>query len=145
MIQAGTDLRAQLADAGLRSFKVKEMNAEAERKGPLGKPYVCLYGSPRISGTEEFDELSEMQSDIFGLGLIVYEILTSRTPYYQDLTNRGMSEAEIAVLVHENNWRPELPSYFSDDLKETLSRMWSSNSDDRPDIEEVILGLETAI
>lgn len=132
MISAIVDLRAQLINSGLRPFKAF----------PNGT--FSLYNSPRIrSFREEFEISTEMKSDIFGLGLIAFEMLTLQIPYYKPLLDEGVSEVDISNMIHQEHWRPDiLQDAMTEDQSDLIQRMWHPNFETRPEIDEIILAFE---
>ena len=81
-------------------------------------------------------------SDCYALGMVVYEVLSRRVPFYRD--------ADLVVFGHVvEGKRPERPqgverAWFTDDIWGVLERCWTRRPDSRPSVKEVLQYLEKA-
>ena len=100
---------------------------------------------PELLNPQKFgfkDSRPTRHSDCYALGMVVYEVISGRVPFYQD--------ADLVVVgqVVEGK-RPGRPrgaggSLFTDDVWGVLERCWTPQPDSRPSIEDVLQCLEKA-
>jgi len=79
-------------------------------------------------------------SDCYALGMVVYEVLSRRIPFYP------YANFVVPTKVVEGK-RPERPEgeegvWFTDDVWKVLERCWTTQPGDRPGIEDVLQCLE---
>jgi hypothetical protein len=95
--------------------------------------------SPELFDPEIQDHRRTKYSDCYALGMVVYEVLSGRVPFYRyaNLVIPGM------VFDGKRPGRPEgLGVWFTDDVWAILERCWAHQPDDRPDIKDVLRCLE---
>lgn len=85
----------------------------------------AVIGTPKYMSPEQTDGLgNEPQTDIYSLGIILYEMLTGRVPYE--------SENSMAVLyAHVHSPIPRLPKGLHD-LQPLIDQMLAKKPEDRP-------------
>ena len=85
----------------------------------------AVIGTPRYMSPEQTDGLgNEPQTDIYSLGIILFEMLTGRVPYE--------SENSMAVLyAHVHSPIPKLPQGLHD-LQPLIDHMLAKKPEDRP-------------
>ena len=101
--------------------------------------------SPELFDPERFDLKDGRQtkrSDCYALGMVIYEVLSGRTPLFQ-------YEGYTVVAKIINGERPRRPrgaerGQFTDDIWGTLERCWRPTPRDRPSIRLVLQQLEMA-
>jgi hypothetical protein len=81
-------------------------------------------------------------SDCYALGMVVYEVLSGRIPFYQ-------YENFVVPLKVFQGKRPEKPDgpervWFTDDMWAVLERCWTPQPNERPTIEDVLQCLDEA-
>jgi hypothetical protein len=81
-------------------------------------------------------------SDCYALGMVIYEVLSGRVPFYQ----HGKDSIVRIVFGGQRPARPEgLEGVsFTDDVWAVLERCWTYQPSDRPGIEDVLQCLEEA-
>ena len=88
---------------------IRELEDEEEQQ------HALLFGTPDYCAPEHLlGRSADARTDVFGLGLVLYEVLTGQRPYCHD-DDRGLGELtreEYAALVVDriHNERPILPS-----------------------------------
>jgi hypothetical protein len=99
-------------------------------------------------GPELFDSEAKVHrrtkySDCYALGMVIYEVLSQRKPFYQ------YTDFAVVGKVVKGE-RPERPQGlegvvgFTDDVWEVLGLCWTPRPLDRPSIEDVLKRLENA-
>ena len=99
--------------------------------------------SPELLTPEKFDLKDGRQtkrSDCYALGMVIYEVLSGRAPFF-----RYHGYAIVVEIV--NGERPRRPQgeeggWFTDDIWGTLEHCWRSTPGDRPSTELVLQQLE---
>jgi eukaryotic-like serine/threonine-protein kinase len=100
----GGEMAVKLADFGIARA------AEQTRITQVGSVVgTAAYLAPEQARGEE----ATPSSDVYSLGVVLYQFLTGRLPY------EGSSLAELAV--RQQNERPLAPSTYNDEVPETLS------------------------
>ena len=98
--------------------------------------------SPELFEQEIQDHRRTKHSDCYALGMVVYEVLSGRMPFYQyvNLVIPGK------VVAGDRPKRPRGTegAWFTDDVWEGLGRCWKPQPGNRPNIEEVLWCLEKA-
>ena len=86
------------------------------------------------------DSRSTRESDCYALGMVVYEVLSGRSPFAQC----GTGTVIMKVLDGERPARPQgvEGARFTDVLWEMLERCWKPRPHDRPSVEAVLECLE---
>ena len=99
--------------------------------------------SPELFDPEKFDLKDSRQtkhSDCYALGMVVYEVLSGRMPFF-----RHHGPAIIgAIMKGERPKRPrgEEGTWFTDGIWSVMERCWKTKPGDRPSIEDVLQSLE---
>ncbi|CAG8528849.1 1449_t:CDS:1, partial [Dentiscutata erythropus] len=86
-------------------------------------PYVA----PEVLHTKQYTR----EADIYSLGIILYEITTGLSPYYNILHDVNL---EMKIC---NGIRPEFPNTTSNLISQIISRCWDAEPSRRPNIEEL--------
>ena len=97
--------------------------------------------SPELLDPEIEDHHRTIYSDCYALGMVVYEVLSERVPFYRC----GKMAISWKVLKGD---RPERPQgaegvWFTDDLWEVLGHCWVPQPGDRPNIKDILECLES--
>ena len=96
--------------------------------------------SPELFHPEIQNHRRTKHSDCYALGMVIYEVLAKRVPFFQ------YQSAAIfwKVARGDRPWRPEgvEGAWFTDDLWEMLERCWVPQPEYRPSIEDVLQCLE---
>ncbi len=99
-----------------------------ERTGNLTEAGIVV-GTPAYMAPEQLlDETAEERSDLYAVGVVLYECLTGRLPF-----EAGSSIALIAKLLNEEPIPPDqLNPDVSPELSGLIIRLLSKNRDERP-------------
>ena len=91
---------------------------------------------PERFGFEEFRLTKE--SDCYALGMVIYEVLSGRTPFNWSLALAGK------ITNGERPTRPQgvQGEWFGDSLWEMLEGCWKAQPKDRPSVKTVLEGLQ---
>lgn len=92
--------------------------------------------SPELLDPEVHDHRQTKYSDCYGLGMVIYEVLSRRVPFYQH------ADFSVFEKVIQGD-RPERPEgaegvWFTDDIWEVLERCWVPTPRDRPSVGDVL-------
>jgi serine/threonine-protein kinase len=80
-------------------------------------------GTPAYMAPEAFDRRRNVHTDIWSVGVILYEMLTGRLPFYAE----NMSEVMAAVLTKEPDpLPPDIPSSLQEVIDRTLAKQPSA-------------------
>jgi len=99
--------------------------------------------SPELLDPEVEDHRRTVYSDCYALGMVIYEVLSERTPFYQFYQCSNMA-ISWKILKGARPGRPEGAEggWFTDDVWEVLGRCWASRPRDRPSVEDILQYLE---
>ena len=117
-ILINSDGHIKLADFGL----AKENTKEGVVKSFCGSP---SYLSPEMIEKRE----STKASDIYGIGEVLYEMMSGYTPFYGNNLKNLYTNITKKKLI--------FPEYFSDKAKSLLKKLLEKNPEKRIDIEEI--------
>ena len=128
---------ARLADFGLLTIVSDSTTSNSFIQGG-----TVRWMSPELFGLEIQDHRRTKHSDFYALGMVVYEVLSGRMPFYQyvNLVIPGR------VVGGDRPKRPRGTEgvWFTDDVWEVLGRCWNPQPGNRPNIEDVLRCLEKA-
>ena len=85
------------------------------------------------------EKLSSKASDIYSLGIVIWELLSCKVPY------QGRESLSILYAVKVHKLRPEIPAHCPSTLKHLLEKCWKENRKRRPSIEEVLQTIDGLI
>ena len=74
-------------------------------------------------------------SDCYALGMVIYETVSGNVPFHE------YKDAAASVKVIQGE-RPTRGDMFSDDLWKMMELCWASQPNDRPNIFDVLQGLQ---
>ena len=120
------DGMVKLTDFGIAKATIKLSKTQPGKvQGKLS------YMSPEQATGQKIDR----RSDIFSLGIILYELITSTKAYSGDHTGQKYSKIRHANIPNIQEKVPEL----SDEVAGLITSMLSKNPDDRPSNSQVIV------
>ena len=99
--------------------------------------------SPELLDPAKFglaDGCSTKESDCYALGMVIYEVLSGRSPF----PSCGAGTVILKVLDGERPTRPQGAegARFTDDIWKMLEHCWMPRPQDRPNVEAVLECLE---
>jgi serine/threonine protein kinase len=97
------DGHAYLVDFGLAKAKA---DADAHAHGGIG------FGTPEYMAPEQSDGINDYRSDIYSLGIILYQMLTGRVPFTAD--------SPMAVTLKHLQLPPPRPSQINEDITQDI-------------------------
>ena len=132
---------ACLADFGLLTIASDTTNTTSPNSSlPSG---TIRWMSPELFEPAKFGLTGRRRtklSDCYALGMVVYEVLSGRVPFYQ------YDDVAVIPKILKGD-RPERPQgvgrlWFTDGIWSTLEGCWKAMPDDRPSAEDVLRRLE---
>ena len=126
---------ARLADFGLLTILSDSVTSNSYTQGGTTR-----WMSPELFHPETNNHRRTKYSDCYALGMVIYEVLSRRMPFYEYQT----SSIFWKVSHGDRPGRPEGVEglWFTDDVWEMLGRCWAHKSDDRPSIGDILKCLE---
>jgi serine/threonine protein kinase len=130
LVRKGTEggqLEVKVADFGL-SLKLASRGTFLNKdKSGVGTP---RWMAPEVTSLSQYDPF---KSDVFSFGMLCYEILVGRVPFYE---MEKVDEVRTKVLAGE---RPTLPEWtLSRGLKDLVESCWQEDAYKRPSFTEII-------
>ncbi|RHZ48714.1 hypothetical protein Glove_543g22 [Diversispora epigaea] len=96
--------------------------------GPVDKPSDSIYGNlPYIAPEVLCGEIYTKKSDIYSLGIIMWEVITGETPFDEYEHNL---ELTIDII---KGCRPKIYEYIPQKYVTLMKQCWDANPDNRPD------------
>ena len=127
------NLNAKISDFGLAKVKTQSQLI-ATMGGCVGR---ILWMAPELFGRKA---KNTEKSDVYALGMVLYELLTHKLPFQDDLVGKK-PEAVIPDWL-KNSERPDIPNYGDRSFKELIEQCWHQDSGTRPTAEQVAQRLE---
>ena len=126
---------ARLADFGLLTILSDSVTSNSYTQGGTTR-----WMSPELFHPETNDHHRTKYSDCYALGMVIYEVLSRRIPFYEYQTPSIFWK----VTHGDRPGRPEGAEglWFTDDVWEMLGRCWAHKSEDRPSIGDILQCLE---
>ena len=121
-----SDGTVKVGDLGLGRF-LSEQTLEAFTK--VGTP---LYMSPELLAGKKGTGYG-FSSDVYSLGCILYELVKLRAPFKE----KGMTFNVLCERVIQGDYEP-LPDVFSDELRDLVDQMLSTDPDSRPSLDDIV-------
>ena len=124
------DIHIKLTDFGL-SRTIKKKHEKYKMSGCTG---TLRYMAPEVIFNEGEDY--DLKIDIYSLALVFWFILTGKIPYAElDLNPHVIQLIQI-------DYRPDIKEVEIIELQELIKQMWSTNPDNRPDIDHILKMIE---
>ncbi|KAK8845896.1 hypothetical protein M9Y10_020824 [Tritrichomonas musculus] len=120
----------RICDFGLsRCFSESLRNSmQLTMSGQIGTP---LYMAPEIlRGEEKYGSAV----DVYAFGIIAYEIVTGKVPYYE--LGENISPFNLVMKVM-SGYRPTFSEDAPEKMRELIEKCWSENPCDRPSFDEI--------
>ena len=133
--------RAQLADFGLLTIVSDPAHVTVASSSYMSGGTI-RWMSPELLDPEQNNRPTK-SSDCYALGMVIYEVLSGRTPFHQ------LGDLVVMRRVPEG-LRPERPQgeegvLFTDGLWGMVERCWAPGPDDRPSIDTILSCLRTPL
>ena len=121
----------KIADFGLSKLTNTE-NQSINIPSQSGYKGTPLYMSPEILLEQKYS----YEGDVYAYGILVYEILTGKTPFID------LSLGQLIQKVAINSEKPDLTIDISQSFQELLLSCWSHNPEDRPTFQDIVDNLK---
>lgn len=79
-------------------------------------------GTPKYMAPEQWQNIISAQTDIYGLGVIFYELVTGRTPYDSETPAGVLAQQLTEPLPEPRSFNPNLPAHVEQVLYKTLAK-----------------------
>lgn len=127
----GGQFEVKVADFGLSKKLASKSTLLGKEDSGVG---TVRWMAPEVTsvhlGSSEYDPF---KSDVFSFGMVCYEILVGRVPFYE---MENVDEVRTKVLAGE---RPTLPDWtLSTDLKELVENCWQDDARKRPSFADIV-------
>ena len=131
------DGRARLADFSFLRMISEEQTITLSTTGSSNGQWM----SPEIIVPVDSEGLPTKASDCYSLGMVIYEILSGRTPFHQ----HANFAVTMRIMDGERPLRPQGPeeSWFTDSIWKVLEHCWKHEPADRPSAKVVLRCLES--
>lgn len=124
--------KIKISDFGLSKIKTIINESDNKKGSRLGTPH---WMSPEIMKKNIYEEAS----DIYSYGMIVWEILTKKVPYY------GMTPNQIIGQVSDFKKIVDIPNSGNYSLRKLIRYCLAYNPQDRPSFDIIIKYLENVL
>jgi serine/threonine protein kinase len=110
--------------------RIGDFGLAGEDTGLWSRPGAgtALYMAPEIL---LFGETPTKKVDVFGFGLILYELLFGTKVFPNDVTERDL------MKMQEHGIRPPIPENVDYQVREMIEACWAMNPEDRPSFEDL--------
>ncbi|KAG9389962.1 Protein tyrosine kinase [Carpediemonas membranifera] len=122
---------AKIADFGTSKI------SNIVRTATVGGQMTLFWSAPERFRYQWVDE----KSDVYSFAMVMYEILTGKAPWADDL----IGDTESFVLGVINGKRPSIPGGVNSEYKKLMERCWAGEASARPsfgEISEILTRLE---
>ncbi|PKY25426.1 HCP-like protein [Rhizophagus irregularis] len=126
--------RIKLADFGLSKKIDEASNNTVEIFGVI--PYVDPRSFNNQNNQSQHYKLNK-KSDIYSIGIIMWQISSGRKPFYDEAVNYDLSLA----LAIKGGKREEIIDGTPIEYSNIYTKCWEGEPDNRPDIQEIVSGL----
>lgn len=113
------------SDASTAHLKATDFGL-AIRHWPEEPKLTSRSGTPAYMAPELVMQQYDEKCDIWSVGMVAYQLLTGRLPFWEDVRKESLTDVWKAILTHDINWgAPELKGLSSnavDFLKALLQR-----------------------
>lgn len=125
------DYHPKICDYGLsRCFPyLLTKSIQLITEGKNGSP---IYVAPEMLANPE--EQYGPQVDVYAFGIITYEVITKKEPYFE--LGDSISIEELVDKI-KNDYRPQNIEGISEKMWELITQCWSQNVQERPSFEEI--------
>ena len=114
-----SEFHAKLADFGLAKENFNKKN-----------PAMTMAGTPAYLPPEIVEKKgASFSSDIYGLGPLLYELLTGKTPYYDEDLGLLLQNIKTAKLL--------FPAYLSQHARDLITSVMNKDPSKRPQISQI--------
>ena len=137
-IMVRDDGYVKVVDFGLARAPAPPAAVGSELETMVATAAGVLVGTPRYMSPEQVDlQPLTPATDIFSLGIVLYELITGRHPFDADSRLQHLAALAASAPLPPSRYSPDLPRAI-DDL---VLRMLARSPDQRPDADAVASGL----
>jgi hypothetical protein len=94
-------------------------------------------GNSYFVAPECYDDEGSTESDVFSFGLILYEVIVGQSAFPPE-----MKPERLAKLIVFKDFRPQIPDFVPEIVKELIEDCWATNPAHRPTFDVIVFRLE---
>lgn len=134
-VLVSSNFTLKIADFGLAHFKTR---ADVRSTGFYGVCGTPCYMAPEVLRKDMYN----YKCDVFSFGMVLCELVLGEYPFEHDSAG-APSDSDAFDEAIVRGLRPPIPDYCAPELKDLIEECWLDDADSRPEVDELMLRMET--